>query len=99
MPRVLTIGHRSVYNWQFLNCLRVWTRLLTQYGSKAGKLALALSPALQFMTVHFADDALNPLVYPLVQVVLGVIDLLPAARYFPLRFFCARLLNDVSNQC
>lgn len=44
--------------------------------------------------VTYADkEQLTPLVYPLVQIVLGAAKLLPAARYFPLRLRLVRLLN------
>jgi nucleolar complex protein 2 len=44
--------------------------------------------------VTYADkEQLMPLVYPLVQIVLGAAKLLPAARYFPLRLRLVRLLN------
>lgn len=56
-------GQRSVYTWKYLNCLRVWSMVLTQ---------------------HF--DVLKALVYPFVQVCLGTMDLLPSARYFPVRY-------------
>lgn len=42
------------------------------------------------------DSYLRPLVYPLVQVCLGVLDLLPSARYFPLRFNVIRILNKLA---
>ncbi|CAK8694755.1 unnamed protein product [Clavelina lepadiformis] len=38
------------------------------------------------LSVLHPNDILHPLIYPLVQVSLGVIDLVPTARYYPLRF-------------
>jgi len=38
-------------------------------------------------------DVLKPLVYPVVQITLGVIRLIPAARYYPIRFQCIESLN------
>eukprot|EP00041_Stephanoeca_diplocostata_P019761 m.429838 g.429838 ORF g.429838 m.429838 type:complete len:825 (+) comp21389_c0_seq2:105-2579(+) len=37
-------------------------------------------------------DGLAPLIYPLVQIVTGVIQLIPTPRYFPYRFQCIRAL-------
>ncbi|XP_072047281.1 nucleolar complex protein 2 homolog [Amphiura filiformis] len=46
-------------------------------------------------TLH-SDQSLQPLVYPLVQTSIGVIKLIPAAKYIPLRFSIIRALNILS---
>jgi nucleolar complex protein 2 len=51
------------------------------------------------MGAGVADSTLYPLVYPFVQVTLGVMELLPVSRYFPLKFVCAALLNEVAAAC
>lgn len=48
------------------------------------------------LVAHVKDEELAPLLYPVVQVVNGVIELAPTSRYFPLRFHCARMLNRLA---
>jgi len=43
-------------------------------------------------------DVMKPLVYPVVQLNIGVIELIPAARYYPLRFHCIESLNYLSRK-
>lgn len=50
----------SVYNWQFIHSLRAWTSILSTYCEKNNELELGENP-------------LKPLVYPLVQIILGTI--------------------------
>ncbi len=64
----------SVYNWQYINCLRVWSRVLAAHAS---------SP----------DSRLAPLIYPYCQIAILVLELLPVARYFPLRLHVISFLN------
>jgi nucleolar complex protein 2 len=49
---LLQDSFQSVYNWQYIHCLRLWSRVLSETPNK---------------------DVLEPLIYPLVQVTLGVI--------------------------
>lgn len=57
--------------------------------------------ALQLWSQVVSDlsgEILKPLVYPVVQINLGVIRLIPAARYYPLRFHCIDSLNLISRK-
>jgi nucleolar complex protein 2 len=48
-------------------------------------------------SVHCSTkSALNPLIYPLVQVTLGALRLIPTPTYYPLRFFLVRSLIRLS---
>ncbi|KAF2859352.1 Noc2-domain-containing protein [Piedraia hortae CBS 480.64] len=50
------------------------------------------------LSAHAADPSspLRPLIYPLVQVTLGALRLIPTAAYFPLRFQLIRSLQQLS---
>merc|ERR1712107_433449 len=41
-------------------------------------------------------EAMAPLIYPLVQVIIGTAKLIPTPKYFPLRFHCAKILREIS---
>eukprot|EP01134_Creolimax_fragrantissima_P008144 CFRG8144T1 len=48
---------------------------------------------------YSSTDKTNPLamlVYPLTQILVGTIRLVPTARYYPMRLHCVRSLNKVS---
>lgn len=77
-------SYKSVYNWQYLHSLDFWRRVLS----------------LQCDTDKEASEGkenhMRPLIYPLVQVMLGAMRLIPAAQYFPLRFMLFHSLLDLS---
>ncbi|KAJ7191601.1 hypothetical protein O6H91_Y523000 [Diphasiastrum complanatum] len=57
----------------------------------------SLSLWVKVVCTYPGKDGLQPLVYPLAQIIGGVARLLPTARYFPLRLHCALLLNKLSS--
>lgn len=66
---------QAVYNWQYINSLKLWANLLSVANHKS---------------------QLNQLIYPLVQVCLGVLKLAPTTQYFPLRFHVVQILMNLS---
>ncbi|KAM0669851.1 hypothetical protein ACQRIT_002289 [Beauveria bassiana] len=76
---------RMVYNWQFTHSLDFWSCVLA-YHCTPEKEAEAGGK----------ESQLKLLVYPLVQVTLGAMRLIPTALYFPLRFHLVRSLLRTS---
>ncbi|KAK1135281.1 hypothetical protein K0M31_008051 [Melipona bicolor] len=44
------------------------------------------------------DSMLHSLLYPLVQIIIGTIKLIPTPQYYPLRFHCLQILIDISKE-
>ena len=86
-------GHKLVYNWQFVNCLRVWTKVL------ASPLAAHPVSSSSSNSSSSAPATLRPLLYPFVQICLGVATLLPSSRYHPLRLVVCDFLLTLSSSC
>eukprot|EP00877_Chromochloris_zofingiensis_P001779 jgi/Chrzof1/11601/Cz06g01210.t1 len=68
-------AYKEVYCWQTVNCLEVWSRVLSAHASR---------------------HQLQPLVYPLAQVLGGAVRLVPTPRYFPLRLRIVRAINRLA---
>lgn len=44
------------------------------------------------------DSMLRSLLYPLVQIIMGTIKVIPTPQYYPLRFHCLQMLIDISKE-
>lgn len=78
-------GYKTVYNWQYCHSLDFWSRVLTQF----------CNPEVELKHKN-KESPLRLLIYPLVQVTLGTIRLIPTAQFFPLRFYLLRSLIRLS---
>jgi nucleolar complex protein 2 len=76
---------RVVYCWQYMHCLKLWTAVLA---ATCGRPSDANS-----------DDEtalMRSLVYPLVEIIFGVVRLIPTTRHLPLRLHCVRYLQQLA---
>ena len=76
-------SYKVIYNWQYTHSLDFWSRVLSTHCSNP----LLKSPS---------ASPLHPLIYPLVQITLGALRLIPTPTYFPLRFHLTRSLLRLS---
>ncbi|KHN93983.1 putative protein family UPF0120 [Metarhizium album ARSEF 1941] len=75
---------RMVYNWQFTHSLDFWSCVLAEHCSPLKEAEAG------------KENQLKLLIYPLVQVTLGAMSLIPTAIYFPLRFHLVHSLLRTS---
>ncbi|KAF2033031.1 ribosome assembly protein-like protein Noc2 [Setomelanomma holmii] len=78
-------SYKTVYNWQYIHSLDFWSRVVAAHCESLRE-AEAGKPS-----------PLRPLIYPIVQVTLGAMRLIPTAQYFPLRFQLIRSLLRISS--
>ncbi|KAJ4322656.1 Nucleolar Complex 2 protein [Neodidymelliopsis sp. IMI 364377] len=78
-------SYKSVYNWQYVHSLDFWSRVIAAHCESLRE-AESGKPS-----------PLRPLIYPVVQVTLGAMRLIPTAQYFPLRFQLIRSLLRISS--
>ncbi|KAL8733018.1 MAG: hypothetical protein Q9166_002416 [cf. Caloplaca sp. 2 TL-2023] len=79
-------SYKQIYNWQYIHSLDFWSRVISTHCSPASKPSLKVS----------SESSLHPLLYPLVQVTLGALRLIPTPTYYPLRFQLTRSLLRIS---
>lgn len=79
-------SYKTIYNWQYVHSLDFWSRVLSANCSPL------TNPTLK----KPSDSPLHPLIYPLVQITLGALRLIPTPTYFPLRFHLIRSLLRLS---
>ncbi|KAI4194242.1 MAG: hypothetical protein LQ346_003718 [Caloplaca aetnensis] len=79
-------SYKQIYNWQYVHSLDFWSRVLSTHCSPASNPTLKTS----------SDSPLHPLLYPLVQITLGALRLIPTPTYYPLRFHLTRSLLRLS---
>ncbi|KAI1657792.1 Noc2p family protein [Daldinia decipiens] len=77
-------SYRTIYNWQYVHSVDFWSCVLSEH----------CNPLKEAETGK--ESQLKPLIYPLVQVTLGAMRLIPTATYFPLRFHMIRSLLRIS---
>lgn len=77
-------SYKAIYNWQYTHSLDFWSRVLSTHCSPATT------------TKPQSSSPLQPLIYPLVQITLGALRLIPTPMYFPLRFHLTRSLLRLS---
>ncbi|PYH92550.1 ribosome assembly protein Noc2 [Aspergillus ellipticus CBS 707.79] len=77
-------SYKTVYNWQYVHSLDFWSRVLSQHCDGLVE-AKAGKPS-----------AMRPLLYPVVQITIGAMRLIPTAQYLPLRFQLTRTLLRLS---
>ncbi|KAI4680349.1 uncharacterized protein J4E84_007997 [Alternaria hordeiaustralica] len=77
-------SYKTVYNWQYVHSLDFWSRVISMHCE----------------TLREAESgkpsSLRPLIYPVVQVTLGAMRLIPTSQYFPLRFQLIRSLLRIA---
>lgn len=77
-------SYRHVYNWQYIHSLDFWSCVLSEHCNSLKEAEAG------------KESQLRLLIYPLVQVTLGAMRLIPTATYFPLRFHMIRSLLRIS---
>ncbi|KAL2111512.1 hypothetical protein VUR80DRAFT_9932 [Thermomyces stellatus] len=77
-------SHRIIYNWQYTHSLDFWSVVLSEHCSPLKEAEAG------------RESQLKLLVYPLVQVTLGAMRLIPSSTYFPLRFHLVRSILRLS---
>ena len=84
---------KSVYCWQYINCLECFERILTAHASNR---EYSSKGSGEQTTKDGSTSVSRPLAYPVQQIALGAARVLPSARYAPLRIRLLKILNRLS---
>lgn len=76
---------KTVYNWQYILGLYLWASVLV-----AGQQHRGESEGVEWI---------NELLYPLIQITIGLIDVFVAPSYVPIRLHCVRVLLQLQVNC
>ncbi|GBL49055.1 hypothetical_protein [Candidozyma auris] len=79
-------AYKIIYNWQYCHSLDFWSRVVSAN----------CNPEVEEVRHKNKESPLRALIYPLVQVTLGTIRLIPTPQFFPLRFYLIRSLIRIS---
>ncbi|GKT91796.1 noc2p family protein [Colletotrichum tofieldiae] len=77
-------AHKIIYNWQYTHSLDFWSCVLAEHCSPLKEAEAG------------KEGQLKLLIYPLVQVTLGAMRLIPSPTFFPLRFHLIRSILRLS---
>lgn len=75
-------SYKAIYNWKFCHGLDFWSRVISVQTNSIDE--------------EKTENPLSKLNYPLIQVTIGTIKLIPTAQFFPLRFYLIRSLIRLS---
>ncbi|KAI6242909.1 hypothetical protein M3Y99_00200200 [Aphelenchoides fujianensis] len=76
---------KTVYNWQYVLGLYLWSTVIIRGRRHAGE-----SEAVEWI---------RELLYPLIQITIGLINVFAIPRYVPLRLHCVRILLQLQINC
>ncbi|VDK83821.1 unnamed protein product [Litomosoides sigmodontis] len=76
---------QTVYNWQFIQCLYLWSQVIVKAHGHINK--------------KEDPSGIKELDYPLCQIVISSMKLFPSLKYFPLRLHCLRILLVIQQNC
>ncbi|KAI0085594.1 Noc2-domain-containing protein [Irpex rosettiformis] len=76
-------SYKQVYNWQYVHCIDFWAIVLARGCDR------------QTEAERGGESEFRPLIYPLVQVTLGAIKLIPNARSYPYHLQLTRSLLHI----
>ncbi|KAL0935216.1 ribosome assembly protein [Colletotrichum truncatum] len=77
-------SHKIIYNWQYTHSLDFWSCVLAEHCSPLKEAEAG------------KEGQLKLLIYPLVQVTMGAMRLVPSSTFFPVRFHLVRSILRLS---